>query len=118
MLQPVVLKQGCKTENTKRPAGLRRRQGLQQRGDGRNVHQGHVADGGVESQWTQSQKLCPGRQIGQSVFDSVGERRRPGLRPSQKGRAEIAGRDLGTQFGQPAADDAVAAGQVKDELAT
>ncbi len=82
-----------------------------------HIHDGHVADGGVEAGLPQGDDLVFARGIKEGVFDTVSMFRGAGASTFEELCAEVGGDDVDTELGHAAGEDPVAAGDLEHGFA-
>jgi hypothetical protein len=86
-------------------------------GDGGHIHDGHIADSGIELSSTERGKLVRVCQVHEVVFDTIAVFDAPGSGALQKFRAEIAGEHARALLGHRSREEAVATCQIRHNLA-
>ncbi|MFN8515990.1 MAG: hypothetical protein U0841_26075 [Chloroflexia bacterium] len=90
---------------------------IQERGDGGHVHQGHVADGGVEAARAEGEELGFVGGVGDVILDLEALGFGAGAGAFDEAGAEVGGDDGCAEGDEAAGEDAVAATDVGDGFA-
>lgn len=87
--------------------------GAQQRRDGGDIHERHVADGGVEQTGLERCKLPLTGEIEQAIFDAVNVIERAPAGTFEQRSAEVAGYNVGAERREPTGELAIATRQIE-----
>jgi len=82
-----------------------------------HIHDGHIADSGVEALLPQGHDLILAGSIEEMIFDAVGMFGGTGASTFEELCTEVGGDDMDTKLGHAAGEDAVATGDLEYRLA-